>query len=138
MSQPTELSAVQVALIRSSFESLSEYSDSVIKLFYGRLFELEPAARGLFTTSVPLQSKKLYDTLSLLIGALDNFEGLRPELSKMGRAHAGYGVVPQHYEVLRTAMLWAFGQALGPEFDRPTREAWTLLLTVVSNVMIAG
>ncbi len=138
MSRPAALNAEQVELIRSSFDLITEYSDSVIKLFYGRLFELEPAARGLFKISIPEQAKKLYDTLGLLIRSLDDFETLRAELAIMGRNHAGYGVLPRHYESLRSAMLWAFGQALGPDFDRPTREAWFQLLTAVSTAMMEG
>jgi hypothetical protein len=40
------------------------------------------------------------------------------------------------YEKLRSAMLWAMGQALGVEFDRETRAAWDSLLTAVSAVML--
>ena len=37
-----------------------------------------------------------------------------------------------------TALLWAIGQALGPDFDRPTRDAWAPALGAVSTVMKEG
>ena len=37
--------------------------------------------------------------------------------------HASYGVLPAQYDSLIAALLWAFGQALGADFDARTREA---------------
>jgi hemoglobin-like flavoprotein len=128
----------QKRLVRESFESVREYSDSVVLLFYGRLFELAPQARALFKIGIRAQAAKLMDTLTSLVDALDRFEELRKDLAELGRRHAGYKVEAAHYEVLVTALTWAFGQALGIEFDRETRAAWELLLGSVSAVMIAG
>jgi hemoglobin-like flavoprotein len=63
---------------------------------------------------------------------------LRPRLAQLGRLHAGYGVLPAHYDSLIAALLWAFGQALGADFDARTREAWRLVLTAVAAVMQEG
>jgi hypothetical protein len=35
-----------------------------------------------------------------------------------------HNFVLQAHEVLRTALLWTFAQALGLEFDAETRAAW--------------
>jgi nitric oxide dioxygenase len=128
----------QKRLVRESFESVSEYSDSVILLFYGRLFELAPQARGMFKIGMDEQAGKLMSTLASLVDALDRFEELRQYLADLGRRHAGYNVEPAHYQLLKTALMWAFGQALDIEFDRETRAAWELLLDAVSAVMIEG
>jgi nitric oxide dioxygenase len=125
-------------LVRESFESLREYSDSVVLLFYGRLFELAPQTRGMFKIGIPEQARKLMGTLTSLVDALDRFEELRQGLADLGRRHAEYKVEPAHYQVLVTALMWAFGQALGVEFDRETRTAWERLLNAVSAVMIEG
>src|ERR1700720_3828371 len=61
----------QKRLVRESFESLREYSDSVVLLFYGRLFELAPQTRGMFKIGIPEQARKLMNTLTSLIEALD-------------------------------------------------------------------
>jgi hypothetical protein len=34
--------------------------------------------------------------------------------------------------------LWALAQALGPDFDAPTRDAWKSLLADVASVMKEG
>ena len=68
------------------------------------------------------------DTLDAVASSLDRFESLRPRLPRLGRLHASYGVLPADYDTLITALLWAFGQALGADFDARTREAWRLAL----------
>ena len=128
----------QKELVRESFESVREYADSVVLLFYGRLFELAPQVRGLFTIEIREQARKLMSTLTSLVDALDRFGELRSELAELGQRHAGYRVEPAHYEVLASALMWAFGQALGVAFDRETRLAWEQLLREVSAVMIEG
>jgi len=130
------LSARQKRLVRESFESVKEYDNSVVVLFYGRLFELAPEVRALFKIDIREQSRKLLETLNALVDALDRFEQLRPPLADLGRRHVNYGVQEYHYEKLRSAMLWAMGQALGVEFDRETRAAWESLLIDVSAVML--
>jgi nitric oxide dioxygenase len=130
------LSAKQRRLVRESFESVREYDDSVVVLFYGRLFEIAPEVRALFKIDIHEQSRKLMETLGTLVEALDRFEELRGYLAELGRRHVGYGVQAYQYEKLRSAMLWAMGQALGVEFDRETRAAWDSLLTAVSAVML--
>ena len=77
------------------------------------------------------------DTLDAVVSSLDHFESLRPRLAGLGRLHASYGVRPAHYALI-TALLWAFGQALGADSDARTREAWRLVLTAVASVMQEG
>jgi nitric oxide dioxygenase len=130
------LSTKQKRLVRDSFESVQAYGTSVVVLFYGRLFEIAPETRALFKIDIREQAKKLVDTLRTTIEALDRFEELLPVLAELGRKHAGYGVQPYHYEKLRSALLWALGQALSLEFDRETRAAWDQLLSIISSVML--
>ena len=132
------LSARQKRLVRESFDAMREYESSVLVLFYGRLFEIAPETRKLFHIDIREQSTKLMNTLAILIDALDRLEQLLPYLAELGRKHVTYGVEPHHYEELRTALEWAFGQALGVEFSRETRAAWEALLTAVSAAMMEG
>src|SRR5262245_41323377 len=60
----------QKRLVRESFASVADYSTSLTKLFYGRLFELAPGVRGLFKVSLEEQSKKLLEMLATIVNAL--------------------------------------------------------------------
>jgi len=48
------------------------------------------------------------------------------------------GVRPEHYETVRTAMLWALGQALQPHFHAATKQAWHDVLQEITREMLAG
>jgi len=134
----TPLTSEQKQLVRVSFESLEDYSTSVVKLFYGRLFEIEPGVRDLFRVDMGQQSRKLLDMLTTIVKAMDDFEALRPTLEALGRRHVDYGAKPEHYAALRVALIWAMANALEFEFDKETREAWDHLLAMVSTAMLDG
>jgi hemoglobin-like flavoprotein len=128
----------QADLIRESFDILREMAHPVVLLFYGRLFELQPSLRNLFKADIQAQAQKLVDTLAVVAEAAGDLQALSPFLRQMGRKHASYGVLPEHYDLVATALLWALGQALQENFDRETRAAWTSMLQAVSREMLAG
>ena len=132
------MTSKQRQLVRQSFDLLHDQAGPVSLLFYGKVFELDPSARRLFHIDLALQGRKIVDTLATVIESLDRFESLRPRLADLGRQHAGYGVRPEQYDTITTALLWAFGQALGADFDSATRDAWTLALDAVSAAMQEG
>lgn len=125
-------------MIRDSYEQIRTYQESVFMLFYGRMFQLDPSIKPMFKNDMREQSKKLVDTLDILVGSLDGLEKLLPAVRELGRSHAGYGVKPHHYETLASAMLWAFGQALSGSFPPEVRAAWRKVLELVSSEMIAA
>jgi nitric oxide dioxygenase len=128
----------QARLVKQTYEPVREMAGPLALLFYGRLFELEPAARRLFHNDLTLQGRKLMDTLDVLVASLHDFDAVRPQLAALGRRHQGYGVRPEQYASVEAALLWALGQALGPDFDGPTRDAWRALLATVSTAMQHG
>jgi signal transduction histidine kinase/hemoglobin-like flavoprotein len=131
------LTTRQELLIRQSLETLAEFSDSVLLLFYDRLFELDPGARQLFRIPIERQAQKLMSMLATIVEMLDRFDELRPQLKELGRGHVSYGVYPAQYRTLKEALLWAMAQVLKSEFDSETRAAWDKLLTTVSEAMIS-
>jgi nitric oxide dioxygenase len=132
------LTPQQKRLVRESFQTVQEYSNSLTKLFYGRLFELAPSVRRLFASDLSEQSRKLLEMLATVVNALDRFEELRPQLAELGRRHVTYGARPEHYDVVRVALLWALARALEHEFDRDTRHAWDQMLRAISAAMVGA
>ena len=140
MATPTNapLTSSQRARVRETLETLGPQIEPVALLFYGRLFELDPSARRLFHIDLAIQSRKIMDTLDSIAKSLEQFDVLSERLADLGRKHASYGVRPGQYESVSNALLWALSQALGPDFDRPTREAWRLTLAHVCEAMQRG
>jgi len=125
-------------LVRESFPAIREAAVPLALLFYGRLFQLNPALRPLFHQDISVQSRKLMDMLIAVVDSLDHFKELEPMLRAMGQRHAGYGVRLEHYATLKSALLWAFGQGLGAEFFPDVRAAWAAVIDAVSAAMMAG
>jgi hemoglobin-like flavoprotein len=128
----------QTRLVRESFPIIRERTETLVLLFYGRLFQLAPSVRSMFTSDVGIQARKFGDTLAALVDSLDDFDRQRPALRAMGLRHVGYGVVPAHYDALATALLWALGHMLQPEFSPEVKSAWAAFIDEVSTVMKAG
>src|SRR5215472_304678 len=111
------MTPTQRRLVRSSFELLRQDARPLALLFYGKLFEMDPSSRRLFHNDIALQGRKLMDMLTEVVNALDDFQPMRSRLAELGRKHAGYGVRPEQYETLTSALLWAIAQALEAGFD---------------------
>jgi len=124
--------------IRESYELVRESPTAIAMLFYGRLFNLEPSLRNLFKNDLRVQARKLVDTLEQVVNCIDHLEEMRPRLRELGRVHVTYGVQPENYRTVTTALLWAFGQALQGDFDAECRAAWTVALEEICREMLAG
>lgn len=128
----------QRQLVRNTLDHLRDDPEPITLLLYGKLFELDPSLKPLFHNDLMAQGRKLMATLEAIAGSLDRFDLVRPRLLELGRLHAAYGVTSAHYETLVTSILWAFGQALGPDFDAHARDAWRAALDEVAAVMQEG
>jgi hemoglobin-like flavoprotein len=132
------MTAQHVRLVRDSIEVIREDSEPFALLFYGKLFELDPAARKLFHNDLALQGRTVMDMLTSVVESLDNFQPMRMRLGELGCKHTEFGVHPEQYDILSTALLWSIGQALGPSFDAPMREAWRLAINAICGAMKSG
>jgi hemoglobin-like flavoprotein len=128
----------QRRLVQTSFEAIRDEAGPLGLLFYGKLFELDPSARRLFHVDLDVQVRKLMGTLDWVVKSLDEFDAMKARLAELGRQHAGYGVRFEQYDTLVVALLWSIAQALGPGFDRDTRNAWKAALDAVGAAMKEG
>ena len=125
----------QIALVQSSFAQVTPISAAAAKLFYDRLFELDPSVRPLFKGDIEEQGRKLMQVIGFAVGSLKNTDALLPTVRALGERHGGYGVKDEHYDTVGTALLWTLEKGLGDAFTPPVREAWTETYTVLATVM---
>lgn len=109
-----------------------------VEEFYGRLFELAPEVRPLFTGEIGLQAKKLSEMLAWVIGNLDQPDELVKELRKLGARHGGYGVEINHYAPVGSALIWMFQRTLGSRFTPQMEEAWLEAYAFMTGEMERG
>jgi Hemoglobin-like flavoprotein len=128
----------QKELVQTSWEKVIPIADTAAELFYGRLFELDPSLRSLFTSDIKEQGKKLMTMITTAVRALDNLPALVPAVQALGRRHGGYGVKDEHYATVATALLWTLEKGLGPDFTPETKDAWVVVYTILADTMKAA
>ena len=127
---------IDVALVQNSWEQVLPIADDAAQLFYGRLFELDPSLRALFSHSdMAEQRKKLMQMITVAVRGLARLNELVPAVEALGRRHVGYGVTDQHYETVGAALLWTLEQGLGEAFTPEVREAWIATYYTLADVM---
>jgi hemoglobin-like flavoprotein len=127
-----------IALVRSSFAQLHRRKIETACLFYERLFTTTPGARALFKTDIETQAAKLMETLMVALATLNDPGGLKVLLNRLGERHQGYGVQPEHYDAVGSALLWTLETSLGPDFTPQTRAAWTELYELMAKTMLSA
>lgn len=126
----------QIQLVQASFAKVEPISDKAAELFYGRLFEIAPDIKPLFTSDIEQQGRKLMTTLGVVVNGLSDFDAVLPAAKSLAVRHVDYGVTPAHYPPVGAALIWTLEQGLGDAFDNATRTAWSTAYAVLSNVMI--
>ena len=131
------MTPADIVLIRDSWAAVEPIADTAAGLFYGRLFEVDPAIERLFRrTDMAAQRKNLMQTLTVVVKSLDRLEQIVPAVQALGRRHAGYGVREEHYATVGAALLWTLGQGLGDAFTAPVHDAWATAYGTLATVMI--
>lgn len=126
----------QKTSVQETWKQVMPIADTAAAMFYGRLFELDPSLKSLFTsTDMKEQGKKLTQMITVAVKGLDNLDQLVPAVQALGQRHVGYGVQDAHYDTVGAALLWTLEQGLGPAFTPPVKEAWTETYTVLASVM---
>lgn len=128
----------QIALVERSFEAVKPIAPAAAALFYDRLFALDPALRSLFKGDMAAQGQKLMQSIAMVVQGLRAPESIMPAVTALGRRHRDYGVKPEHYGTVGTALLWTLEQGLGDAFTPAVREAWGAAYKVLADTMIAA
>lgn len=125
----------QVDMVKNSWSQVIPIADKAAELFYGKLFELDPALESLFKGDMIEQGRKLIQMIGTAVNSLDNLEAILPAVEQLGIRHAGYGVKDQDYDTVGTALLWTLEAGLGDAFTADVREAWALTYTALAELM---
>ncbi len=129
------MTKMQKQLVQRTFSQVMPIADTAAKLFYDRLFELDPSLRSLFKSDMNEQGRKLMQMIGMAVNGLDNLDALLPAVRDLGRRHIGYGVRDAHYETVGKALLWTLGQGLGDKFTPEVEEAWGETYATLAEVM---
>jgi len=116
----------QITLVQDTFDKIRPISEKAAKLFYNRLFELDPSLKSLFKGDMKTQGKMLMQMLDYAVTGLDRLDTIILAIQNLGIRHAGYGVKDEYYETVGEALLWTLEQGLGKDFTPDVKDAWAV------------
>lgn len=129
----------QIKLVQSSFKQVGAIPDTVAELFYGRVFEIAPQVKPLFSNSdMKQQGRKLMQMLTVAVNGLNNLEAIVPAVKELGARHINYGVTDEMYAIVGQALLWTLEKGLEDGFTEEVKEAWTVVYVLLAETAIAG
>jgi hemoglobin-like flavoprotein len=129
------VNAQQRDLVRSTLERMRPIPKSAGQLFYSRLFELDPALRGLFRGSLENQAAMFVSVLNMAMLELVEQGFVPHSVRELGARHEGYGVEGPFYETFGEALSWTLGQLLGQRFTPEVKEAWAAAYETLAAAM---
>ena len=128
----------QKELVQTTWSKVVPIADTAAGLFYGKLFELDPALRPMFSSDLKEQGKKLTTMITVAVRGLDDLTTLVPAVQALGRRHAGYGVEEHHYDTVGSALLWTLEKGLGAAFTPDVRDAWARVYGLIASTMVGA
>ncbi len=126
----------EIYVIQRSFAELRSIPDRVGARFYARLFHLAPETRAMFPPDIAAQSRKLIETLVVVVDALDQFAMVLPTLRDLAIRHVDYGVTPEHYGLVGLTLIETLRDLLGPAFDGEVEQAWRDAYRAIAATMV--
>lgn len=129
------LTPEQITLVRDSWAKVVPIADTAAELFYGKLFELDPALKPMFKGDMKEQGQKLTRMIGIAVDGLDKLDEIVPAVQDLGVRHLEYGVKNSHYDTVGEALLWTLGQGLGDAFTTDVMAAWTDVYTLLADTM---
>lgn len=127
----------EIVVVRSTWAKAAENPAAAAALFYGRLFEVAPEVKPLFTADMKEQGLKLMKMIGVAVNNMDRVETIVPALQEMGSRHVGYGAKDEHYPVVGAVLIETLDRALGDDFTDEARAAWTKTYETLASVMIS-
>lgn len=125
----------QIQSIQTTWLQVLPIADQAAGLFYGKLFELDPAVKPMFKGDMTEQGRKLMKTIGLVVNSLTRLEEIVPAVQDLGRKHVAYGVRPEHYDTVGAALLWTLEQGLGSAFTPQVKAAWATAYGTLASAM---
>ena len=131
--------ALNVSLLRSSFELVVERQPHLTIRFYEILFARYPQARALFgRRSTEAQAQMLQEALVAVVDHLEDAAWLKQTLAGLGKKHLEYGVTNEMYDWVGASLLATLAEVAGDAWTAELAQAWTDAYGAVAGLMREG
>ncbi len=131
--------ALEIGLLRSSFELVHRREPGFTRRFYEQLFARYPQAKTLFhRRSSEGQDEVLAGALVAVLDHLHDAPWLRQQLGALGATHAEYGVTREMYAWVGEALLATLAEIAGDDWSEDLACAWAAAYGAITSMMLDG
>lgn len=135
------LSYHQTRLVKATIPALREQGETITAIFYRNMLAAHPELSNMFNAvnqANHRQPRALTSVILAFASALNrDMSELIPKLERMCNKHCSLGISPDHYDIVGTYLLAAFGQVLGSSrWTAETRVAWTKAYWILARMLI--
>ncbi|MGO8955288.1 MAG: globin domain-containing protein [Rhodomicrobium sp.] len=136
----------QVKLVADSFSSLEARLPELGAAVYDALFYIAPDTRAMFKGDIANQHSKFISvlvefvklrrrSLHFLPATAHGGQAIVPGIERLRAGHRVAGVRPEHYALMRRAILNSVAAMLGDKFDERAGEAWGAAFDTLAETM---
>ncbi len=126
-------------LLKANFAIVAQHGEDVTAYFYQDLFERAPAVRAMFPNDLKAQERMLLQALINIVEYMDAPDELVPFAQELGRKHAAYGTLPDHFPVVGASLIATLqhfsGDSWTPEIEAQWGEAYGVLAQVMTDAL---
>lgn len=125
-------------IVKESFTHIESAADNAVAYFYSRLFAANPRLRALFPIAMDAHRDRFFGALTKIVWSLDNPAALAAYLGGLGRDHRTFGVTPDHFPAVGTALIETVRKFTADDWNEQVEAAWTQAFAEVTRLMIDG
>jgi hemoglobin-like flavoprotein len=130
------LNPEQIVIVQETYLTFAANAQRTGKLFYDRLFEIDPTLRPLFKGDIDAQSIKLMQMVGTAVNALRKPSLLTNAVGELGKRHVNYGVKAEHYATVCEALIFAIKSQLKDGFTTDVESAWRAVYGELARISI--
>jgi NAD(P)H-flavin reductase/hemoglobin-like flavoprotein len=125
-------------ILKESWNLVEDRQDRVASHFYARMFLSNPQLRDLFPVQMDIQRGRLLGAIVSAIQNFDNPEEIDAYLRSLGRDHRKFHVTPEHYTLVKIALIDAIRTHAGEQWSTLYEQAWNDVYDHIADKMISG
>ena len=130
--------ALNVGLLRGSFELVATANPAFITRFYEILFERYPRTQAMFPPGgLARQADMLTSALVAVLDHLEDAPWLQDTLGALGAKHVDYGVTREMYDWVGASLLATLAEVAGPQWTPELQGAWSEAYGAIVSLMLA-
>lgn len=134
------LSYHQMRLVKATIPALREQGETITTIFYRNMLNAHPELNNMFNTvnQANHRQPRALTSIILAFASAINYDisELIPKMERMCNKHCSLGIHADHYDIVATYLIPAFGQVLGPAMTPETEIAWTKAYWILARMLI--